>query len=180
MKKIFSIAAMAVLLTLSQTGCVTSKTATVTQSPTGTFSTNYVTTVDTANLALWTTGASVATTVAVNAILSATKNDPAVLADLQKAQIALDGVVNGANQATTADVINMLKANGNPVLAQEVTGLVQSISALEQQALVNAGQTTAGEISLSFAKAVNSGLIVGLQAAAQSLPAAPALAVPRK
>lgn len=177
MKNILLFCSLATLV-LSQTGCLTSKTATVSQSPTGTFTTNYVTTVNTANLALWTTGASVATTVAVNTILASTKNDPTVLADLKKAQIALDGVVSGANQATTADVINMLKANGNPVLAQEVTGLITSISALEQQALVNAGATVPGEISLSFAKAVNSGLMVGLQAASQPLPPLPPAVIP--
>lgn len=163
MKKILNMvvpaaALCALTVAMLTSGCLTSKQQTVTNGVT-----NTVVVVNQAALLLDTTAASVATTLAVNTIITQTHNDPGVIGALKNAQIALTGVINGATPATTQDIINALKAQGNPVLANEITQLVAAISQQEQAALVKYGATAGGQIALAFAKAVNSGLMLALQ-----------------
>lgn len=163
--KIFKIAkliALAILVTgfaILATGCATSKTQTVTPNGSGGFTTNTVYTVNTNNLALDSAAAQVATAVAVNVVINA---EPQSVPALKNAQAALGGILKGTNQQTTQQVIDLLKAQGNPVLAQQVTTLIGSLSAVEQNLLAKYGQGVAGQITLSLAEAVYSGLSVGL------------------
>ena len=149
------------LILISQ-GCVTSKTAMVTGDATTGFSTNIVVTVNTNNLALDCAGIQVVTAVGVNAALNASHNDPGVINALKNAQVALGGILNGTNPQTTSQVVALLNAQGNPALTQQVTQLVQSLSAVEQNLLAKYGATVAGQISVAITQAVYSGLTVGL------------------
>lgn len=144
------------------TGCVLGKKTTVTTNPNGTFTTNTVVVVNEANLALDSAALQAATAIGVNAVRIQTKNDPGVIQAMKDAKTALDGILMGASQQTTDQVLALLKANGNPALQQQVTSLVQTISALEQGLLQKYGATVAGEITLSILKSVDAGLAIGL------------------
>lgn len=146
-----TLAAAIGLIALSNTGCMTSKVA----GPNGTT----VTVVNTNNLAL---DASVFQgAVAISVSLLAQK-DPSVVPPLRSAHVALDGILNGANQMTTQEVLNMLKAAGNPALSAEVTSLVQTASALEQTLLMKYGAEVGGQIGLALVKAADAGIVIGL------------------
>lgn len=152
------IAAVAVLAT----GCLTTKNTSVTPTSTGGLTTNVWYTVNTNNLALDCAGVQVVTAVAVNAALNASHNDPGVVNALKSAQVALGGILNGTNPQTTAQVVALLNAQGNPALTSQVTQLIQSLSAVEQQLLAKYGITVTGQISVALTQAVYSGLTVGL------------------
>lgn len=158
-KLMLILAATAVLAT----GCATSHKVTITQDPTsGAFSTNTTVVVNEVNLALDCVAAQGATAIAVNVVLVQTKHDPNVVQALKNAKIAMDGILNGSNQQTTAQVLALLKAQGNQALTDQVTQLVDTVSKLEQGLLQKYGTTVAGEISLSLLKAVDAGLTIGL------------------
>lgn len=162
MKKITSVLAAATLVALVTTGCLTSRKQVVTSTPSG-FTTNYVTTVNEGNLALDAGVLQASAAIAVNAALIQTHNDPQVISALKNAKVALDGILGGTSQQTTQQVVDLLKANGNPALVAQVTSIVNAVSALEQQLLAKYGTTVAGEISLEILKSLDAGLAVGLQ-----------------
>jgi len=128
-------------------GCMTSKTATG------------ATIVNTNNLALdcaiIQSAAAIGTSVAV-------QKDPTVVPILQNVQVALGGVLNGANATTTAQALQLIGASSNPTLGQEVAPLIGMASALEQQLLAKYGAGGAGQISLAIARALYSGITAGL------------------
>ena len=145
-------------------GCVAQKHQVVTGSGTtgDPFTTNTVWQVNTNNLLLDSAILSVGTSVAVNTAINGSHNDPGVIAALKNAQVGLGGILNGTNPQTTAQVVEILKAQGNPALVQQVTDMTGAISGLEQQLLAKYGVTVAGQISVALTKAVYSGLTVGL------------------
>lgn len=141
------------------TGCLTSKTQTVTTNPNGTFSTNTVTTVNQANLALDSAGLQSLTSISVSLLVN---KDPGLVAPLRDAQTALDGILNGSNPQSEAQVVAMLNAKGDKDLTTEITQLQQAVSQLEQDLLKKYGATVAGEVSVALTRAVERGLRVGL------------------
>ena len=152
MKKYLSLAGALALALVA--GCMTTKTT----SPNGAVTT----TVNTNNLALdcavIQSAAAIGTSVAV-------QKDPSVVPILQNAQVALGGVLNGANPSTTAQALQLIGASSNPTLGQEVAPLIGMVSALEQQLLAKYGQGVAGQISLAIAHALYSGITAGLAGA---------------
>ena len=152
MKKYLSLAGVLALALVA--GCMTTKTT----GPTGTVTT----TVNTNNLALdcavIQSAAAIGTSVAI-------QKDPSVVPILQTVQVALGGVLNGANASTTAQAIQLIGASSNPTLGQEVAPLIGMESALEQQLLAKYGQGVAGQISLAIAHALYSGITAGLAGA---------------
>ena len=152
MKKYLSLAGVLALALVA--GCMTTKTT----GPTGTVTT----TVNTNNLALdcavIQSAAAIGTSVAI-------QKDPSVVPILQTVQVALGGVLNGANASTTAQAIQLIGASSNPTLGQEVAPLIGMASALEQQLLAKYGQGVAGQISLAIAHALYSGITAGLAGA---------------
>jgi hypothetical protein len=146
-------------------GCMTSKTTTVT--PGGTTAggvvfgpvTNTVTTVNEANLAL---DCGVLQGLVAAGVSIVVQKEPGSIPALKDAELALDGILNGANTNTTAQALALLGSNSNPVLASEITSLMQVGSALEQKLLAKYGQSVTGEISLALTKAVYGGLVIGL------------------
>ena len=163
--KLFALLGLAFVAAFAIVGCVTAKKITTTANADGTFTTNTTTVVNEANLALDCAGIQVVTAVSVNAVRIQSKNDPNVLNALKNAKVALDGILTGANQQTTAQVLTILKANDNPALQQQVSSLVQTVSALEQSLLQKYGTGVAGEITLSILKSVDAGLAIGLAGA---------------
>jgi len=160
------------------TGCLTSKTTTVTPGSTNSLGvvtspvTNTVTTVNTVNLTL---DASVLQAVTATAVSIAIQKDPAAAPILQNVATALGGILNGASTNTTAQVIALLGSNNNnAAIATELGPLINIVSAEEQTLLSKYGLTVSGQITLAIAKAVDSGFIVGL-ASAQPLPPPPAV-----
>lgn len=162
MKKLFSVCLFAAVFV---SGCVIGHKTSVATNPNGTFTTNTVAIVNEANLSLDCVAIQGATAIAVNAVRVQTKNDPNVLNAIKNAKVALDGILTGANQQTTAQVMDILKSQGNPALQQQVASLVQTVSALEQSLLQKYGTTVAGEITLSILKSIDAGLAIGLAGA---------------
>ncbi|HEV2350837.1 MAG TPA: hypothetical protein VG028_13430 [Terriglobia bacterium] len=148
-------------------GCMTRKVTStnVTGDAVTGFTTNTVTItqVNTNNLILDSAVFQGAVAIGVTAAISATHQDPGVISALKNAQTALDGVLNGSNPETTAQVLTMLKANGNPALVQEINSLIASASALEQDLLVKYGAGVAGQITTALARAADAGLVVALE-----------------
>lgn len=152
----------AILLAVSAiafTGCLTSKTQTVTGTAATGFSTNTVTTVNEANLALDSAGLQSMTAISVSMLVN---KNAGLVPPLKNAQVALDGILNGSNPQTTAQVLAMLKAQNNADMTTEITSLVTSVSQLEQDLLKKYGASVAGEITVALVRAVDRGLIVGL------------------
>jgi hypothetical protein len=141
------------------TGCLTSKTSTVTPNGTGGFTTNTVTTVNEANLALDSAGLQSLVAISTSILID---NDTNLIPILYRAHVALDGILNGSNPQTTAQVLAMLKAQNNPDLTTEITSLLASVSQLEQDLLKKYGSSVAGEISVALVRAVDRGIVVGL------------------
>ncbi len=146
------------IVTLVTGGCLLSKQAVVTSNGAGGFTTNIVTVVDEANLAI---DASVLEVVTATAVIRF-KNNPQVVSALQDAHKALDGIIEGSNSATTQDVINILKIQGNSQLTDEVSSLVKIISLEEQKLIVKYGSSVAGKIALAVTRAVDAGIVIGL------------------
>jgi hypothetical protein len=146
-------------------GCLTSRTTTVTpgtvnaDGTTNAAVTNTVVTVNEANLAI---DCSILTTTTSLAVSLAAQDDPKVVPALKQAQIALDGVLNGANPNTTTQILNALGGKLNPTAAGNITGIVSSASSLEQNLLKKYGASVAGEITLAIARAIDDGLTQGL------------------
>ena len=153
------------LLALALTGCMTSKTTTVT--PGGTNSagvafgpvTNTVTTVNQANLDL---DCGVLQGITAGAVSVVVAKEPKSIPIMQDVALGLDGVLNGSNTNTTARVLGLMGGNSNPVLDAQVTSLLKTVSALEQQLLARYGPTAGGQISLAITRALYGGLVVGL------------------
>lgn len=144
------------------TACMTQKVPVVTGSAATGFSTNMVTEINTANLALDSAALQGATAIAVNLVLTQTKHDPGVVQALKNAHIAIDGILVGASQQTTAQVLEMLKIQNNAALSAQATSIMNAASALEQQLLAKYGASVAGQISIEILKSVDAGLAVGL------------------
>ena len=156
MKTQLVLTSIAILIIASlNTGCVTKKVQTVTNGQT-----NTVTVVNQENLDLDAAALQGATSIATAFIVS--KGNPADIAALKNAELAINGILNGANQQTTQQVIDLLKANGSATLQTQVSGLVQAASALEQKLLNKYGTTVAGQISVELTKAIYAGLVIGL------------------
>jgi len=153
---VIAVATAALLIVPS--GCMTRKVTTVTQTTTG-FDTNVVTEVNTNNLILESSALQAATAISVSIVV---QKDPSVIPALKDAQTALDGVLNGSNPQTTQQVLETLKATGNPALTSEITSLMATASALEQNLLARYGAGVAGQISVALTRAANAGIIVGL------------------
>jgi hypothetical protein len=137
------------------TGCVTSKVAQV--NPT-TGVTNFVTVVNQENLDL---DAAVLQGAVSVAVVQVAKNPQAVAA-LTNAHVALDGILSGVNQQTTAQVVALLKVGGNEALSAQVDTMLKVISALEQKLLAKYGASVSGQIAVALTKAVNAGIVIGL------------------
>jgi hypothetical protein len=161
-KSVIGAALAAIAIVTLNTGCVTSKVQKV-DATTG--FTNTVVVVNQANLALDSAALQGVTAIAVNTVVNQTHKDPNVVAALKNAKVALDGILGGANQQTTQQVLDLLKLQGNQALADQVTMLVQTASSLEQQLLAKYGQGVAGQISISLLKAISAGLSIGLAGA---------------
>lgn len=153
---------VAALVAVTLVGCATARKNTITNNPDGTVTTNTTVVVNEVNLALDCVVAQGATAIAVNVVLVQSKHDPGVVQALKNAKTALDGILNGANQQTTQQVLDILKTNGNASLQQQVTQLVDTVSKLEQVLLQKYGVTVAGEITTSLLRAIDAGLAVGL------------------
>jgi hypothetical protein len=146
-------------------GCMMSKTTTVT--PGGTTAggvvfapvTNTVTTVNEANLAL---DCGVLQGLVAASVSIVVQKEPASIPALKDAELALDGILNGADTNTTAQAIALLGKNSNPVLATEMTTLINTMSVLEQQLLAKYGQNVGGQIALAISQAVYGGFVIGL------------------
>ena len=143
------------------TGCLTSKNQVVTPNSNGGFDTNVVTTVNEANLALDSAGLQSLTAIGASLLL---QNNEGLRQPLQNADTALDGILNGTNPQTLAQVIAMLKAQNNPQLTAEITSIQAAVSQLEQDELKKWGATPAGEITVALTRAVERGLRVALTA----------------
>jgi len=154
--------ALLTLTALLAAGCAFKKNTEVTGNPGHGYTTNTTWTVNTNILALDCAAAQVATAIAVNTTINATHNDAGVISALKNAQVALGGILNGTNPQTTQTVIELLKAQGNPALTQQVTMLIESLSAAEQQLLMKYGASTGGQVAIAMTQAVYSGLTVGL------------------
>lgn len=157
MKKLLSIV---LLGALAFTGCLTKRTSTVTGTAATGFTTNTVTTVNEDNLAI---DSAVFQSVVTTATALLVQHDPASAAPLRTAQRALDDVVNGVSQQSVNDVLGKLKAQGNPVVAQQVDSLLKAASAIEQKLVMKYGSSVAGEITIALVRAADAGLVVGLQ-----------------
>jgi hypothetical protein len=162
MKKVMTATAAILLAVLVTTGCVTSKVSKVDPN---TGQTNIVVVVNEANLLLDSAVLQAATAIGINAVRIQTKNDPGVIQALKNAKVALDGIISGANPQTTDQVLAILRTNGNAALEQQVSSLVQTASALEQQLLAKYGKSVAGEITVSILKSIDAGLAIGLAGA---------------
>lgn len=156
----------AALLSGCLTGCMTSKTTTVTPGGTNSVTgagylpvTNTVVTVNQANLTL---DCGVLQGITAGAVSVVVAKEPGSIPALKDAAVALDGILNGANTNTTAQVIGLLGGNANPVLNTEVTSLLSTVSALEQQLLAKYGPMVGGQIALAITRAVSEGLVTGL------------------
>jgi hypothetical protein len=154
--KILSTSCALVATSLIFVGCLTSKTTT-TNPTTGTVTTNTV--VNQANLLLDTSILQGATSIAVSV---AVQKDPSVVPALQNVQVALTGILNGANTNTTSQVLAVLGKSSNPTLVTEITPLINTVSGLEQSLLAKYGTNVSGTITLAIAKAVDAGLIASL------------------
>src|SRR6516225_393074 len=144
-------------------GCVASRQQVITPNPVGGgFTTNVVWVVNTNNLIVDSAAASVVTAVAVNAAIIGSHNDANVVQALKNAQTALGGILQGATFQTRQQVVEILRAQGNPALTEQVNQLVDALSSLEQDMLQKYGQTVAGQISVSLTRAVYTGLNTGL------------------
>lgn len=148
-------------LALAFTGCVIGHKQVVTSTPAG-FTTNTVAVVNEGNLALDAAALQASTAIAVNAVLIQTHKDPNVISALKNAKVAMDGILGGTSQQTTQQVVDLLKANGNPALVAQVQSIVQTVSALEQKLLATYGTTVAGEIGIEILKSLDAGLSTGL------------------
>ena len=146
-------AALALLVAVT-TGCLTSRTQTVSGGVT-----NTIVTVNAANLALDSAGIEAVTSIAVSTVVA---KDPSVIPALKNAKTVLDGILNGSSPQTTAQVLAMLQAQNNASLSNEITSLVSSVSTLEQNLLAKYGESVAGQISVALTKAISAGLAVGL------------------
>lgn len=159
MKKLISIVPFVAMLT---SGCVIGHKQVVSGSAATGYTTNSVAFVNEANLTLDASALQATTAIAVNVVLVQTHKDPQIIAALKNAKVAMDGILGGTSQQTTQQVIDILKANGNPSLVAQVTSIVNAVSALEQQLLAKYGTTIAGEISIEILKSLDAGLGVGL------------------
>lgn len=157
MKRIIAISLPIVALAL--TGCLLSKKTTVTGNAATGFTTNTVVVVNEANLALDSVILQGATSIAVAPLVS---KYPNLVQPLRDAHVALDGIINGGNTNTSQQVIAMLKAQNNPALTEQINLLMQNVSKVEQDLLAKYGVTAAGEITISLARAIDAGLVIGL------------------
>ena len=144
------------------TGCVTSKVVTPasTNALTGVVigaTTNTI--VNTNNLLI---DASVFQGVVATAVSVVVQKDTNAIPILKDAQMALDGILNGANTNTVGNIIAVLGKNSNPTIASEVGPLVATFSALEQNLIAKYGTSVGGQITLALTKAGLAGLTVGL------------------
>lgn len=165
MKKLASFALLTAVIGLLSTGCAIAHKSTITANPNGTYTTNTTAVVNESNLALDCVAVQGATAIAVNVVLVQTKHDAGVIESLKNAKLALDGILLGSNQQTTQQVLELLKANGNPALQQQLTQLIDTASKLEQGLIQKYGVTVAGEIALSILKSIDAGLAIGLAGA---------------
>lgn len=133
-------------------GCMTHRVTTI-DPVTG--ATNTVTVVDTNNLAMDQDLLQSATAISLG---FAIQKDPNIVPPLKTAKESIDGILNGTNQQTTQDVINVLKASNNPTLSREVASLLKAISGIEQRLLSKYGQSVAGQIHIALTQAIANGL----------------------
>ena len=153
------------LAALTFMGCMMSKTTNVTTGGLGTNGvpfgpvTNVVITVNQANLTL---DCGVIQGIAASAVSIVAQKDPNSVPVLKDIELALGGILNGADTNTTAQAIALLGKNNNPVLAIEMTSLINTMSALEQQLLAKYGQKVGGQIALAISQAVYGGFVIGL------------------
>ena len=147
------------------TGCLTGKVSTITPASTNSLGiitgpvTNTVTIVNTNNLLLETAVLQSATAIGVGV---AVQKDPSIVQALTDAQIALDGILNGASTNTPAQVAALLGNNSNPTIQGEIMPLITMASVLEQQLLAKYGTTVGGQISMAILRALDRGLAAGL------------------
>jgi len=134
-----------------QPGCVTSKTTAPNGATTITVNTN--------NLALDAAVLQSATAIAVSVAI---QKDPGAIPALKDASTALTGILTGANTQNTAQLLQTLGASNNPTLAAEITPLIGTASALEQQLINKYGSSVGGQIALAITKAVAAGFAIGL------------------
>lgn len=165
---IILVAALAAATAPTLVGCMTSQVQT--PGPKGTTTT--VTVVNTNNLALDASALQAVTATTVSLVVA---KYPSTTNEFRTAHIILDGVINGSNPQTTAQVLSMLKASSNPVLASEISSLIGSLSAAEQTLLQKYGAEVAGQIALALARAVDAGIVVGISAAPVAVAGTPPL-----
>jgi len=107
-------------------GCMTSKTTTVTPGPDGPV-TNTATTVNAANLAL---DCNVIQGVTAGVTAGVIQKLPGSAQTFKGVQMALDGILNGTNPQTTSQALALIGADGNQVLSDQATLLINAASAL--------------------------------------------------
>jgi hypothetical protein len=145
------------LFVVAPTGCVTT--------PASTNSVTGVVTpvgVNTNNLAI---DAAVINGLVATAVSIVVQKDPHAIPALRDAQMALGGILNGANAGTPNQIIGLLGKNSNATIAAEIGPLINTLSALEQSLLNKYGQTASGQIVIAITRAIYGGFAVGLATA---------------
>jgi hypothetical protein len=151
MKNQFSLSLTIVLAAVAMafTGCLLSKTTTVTPGGTG-FApiTNTVVTVNQANLAL---DCAALQLVGTPAVTYALQKNPSVRPILVDIQTALNGALNGADTNVVATIEGFV--GNDPALDDQLTPLIQAASDLRGQLLAKYGDKAGVQISTAILKA---------------------------
>lgn len=162
---VISVALLATaIVSLTQTGCVTTKTTTVTAGTNSaglaTLTTNVVVTVNQANLALDCAGIQAATGLTVAEVL---QKDPTARPVIVDVQTGLNGILNGATPATTAQAEALITKSNNAAVTAQLTPIINNMSSLEQSLIKKYGAGVGGQIAVAVTTAVLNGINAGLQ-----------------
>lgn len=149
----------AMLICMVGPGCATTKTTTITQT-TNTAgavvdTTNVVTSVNQAILAVDCAGVQSGVQLAV---AFAVGKDPSAIPVLQNIQTALSGILNGASSGSVTQIATLLKSQSNTNLVTALGPVVNGLSSLEQNLLQKYGSTVSGEITVAVATAISKGI----------------------
>jgi hypothetical protein len=158
--KLAAILSTTVILAGCFSGCMTSKVQTVTATPTG-FATNTTTVVNEANLAIDTAVLQSLTSIAVTEVLRR-DHSLSTIKIILSTETALNGVLSGANDSNTGQLLTILGSNGSDALSTEIKPLIIMASSIEQNLLAKYGATVAGKISNAIAKSVYAGMATSL------------------
>lgn len=161
---LFGIGCLAMAVAIG--GCMTSRVVTITpggtNATTGSITgpaTNTVTIVNTNNLQL---DCLAIQGLAAGATVGARLADTNTIPYLQDAQTAMGGLLNGASEGSTAQILDALGQSGNTNLATAFAPVVAAASSIEQGLLAKYDTSVAGQISVAITRAVYNGISLGL------------------